>query len=59
MIVALADAITVTALALAAYEKALQPKKLVTTQGGLFEPYLGQFSIASTAAVSWFREHLG
>jgi cephalosporin-C deacetylase-like acetyl esterase len=59
MIVALADTITVTDLALAAYEKALQPKKLVTTQGGHFEPYLGQFSIASTAALSWFREHLG
>jgi uncharacterized protein len=53
MIVALADAITLTHLGLAAYEKALQPKKLVTTQGGHFEPYLGQFSIASILV----REH--
>jgi hypothetical protein len=42
-----------------AYEQALEPKKLVTIDGGHFDPYLGQFAAASTAAVSWFRQHLG
>jgi uncharacterized protein len=59
MIVALADHITLTDLELRAYEQALEPKKLVTIDGGHFDPYLGQFAAASTAAVSWFRQHLG
>ena len=42
-----------------AYEQALEPKKLVTIDGGHFDPYLGQFAAASTAAVSWFRQHVG
>ena len=58
MIVALADHITLTDLALGAYEQALEPKKLVTIEGGHFDPYLGQFATASGAAVSWFRQHL-
>jgi len=58
MVVALNDTITVTDLALAAYERALEPKKLVTIQGGHFDPYLGQFPTSSAAAVAWFREHL-
>ena len=59
MIVALADRITQTDLQLRAYEQALQPKKLVTIDGGHFDPYLSQFDPASTAAVSWFAQHLG
>jgi uncharacterized protein len=58
MVVALNDTITVTDLALAAYERALEPKKLVTIQGGHFDPYLGQFPTSSAAAVAWFRQHL-
>ena len=58
MIVAMQDTITVTDLALAAYERALDPKKLVTIQGGHFDPYLRQFPTSSAAAVAWFREHL-
>jgi uncharacterized protein len=58
MVVALNDTITVTDLALAAYERALEPKKLVTIQGGHFDPYLGQFPTSSAAAVAWFLEHL-
>jgi uncharacterized protein len=58
MIVALADHITLTDLVLGAYEEALEPKKLVTIEGGHFDPYLGQFATASGAAVSWFRQHL-
>jgi uncharacterized protein len=59
LVVALNDTITVTDLALAAYERALEPKRLVTIAGGHFDPYLGQFAKASGAAVDWFREHLG
>lgn len=58
MVVALADTITVTDLALAAYQRALEPKKLVTIQGGHFDPYLSQFHVSSAAAVAWFHEHL-
>ena len=59
MIVALADNITLTDLQLRAYEQMLEPKKLVTIDGGHFDPYLGQFAATSTVAVSWFRQHLG
>jgi hypothetical protein len=58
MVVALNDTITGTDLALTAYERALEPKKLVMIPGGHFDPYLGQFSAASAAAVAWFRDHL-
>jgi len=58
MVVALNDTITMTDLALAAYERALEPKKLVTIQGGHFDPYLWQFLTSSAAAVAWFRDHL-
>lgn len=58
MIVGLHDTITVTDLALAAYERALQPKRLVTIDGGHFEPYLARFDEAGGAAIAWFREHL-
>ena len=58
MIVSLHDTITVADLALAAYERALQPKKLVTIPGGHFEPYLDRFVEAGGAAREWFTEHL-
>jgi cephalosporin-C deacetylase-like acetyl esterase len=58
MVVGLHDTVTVTDLALAAYERALEPKKLVTINGGHFDPYLGQFDIAGSAARDWFIEHL-
>ena len=58
IIVALSDNITLTDLQLRAYEQILEPKKLVTVEGGHFDPYLKQFPRASEAAVSWFRQHL-
>jgi uncharacterized protein len=58
MVVGLRDTITLTDLALGAYEAALQPKKLVTIDGGHFDPYLSRFTEASGAAVAWFTEHL-
>jgi uncharacterized protein len=57
-IVALNDTITVTDLALAAYERAPEPKKLALIPGGHFDPYLSNFEQASAAARAWFRSHL-
>lgn len=58
MIVGLDDTITVADLALAAYEKALHPKKLVTIAGGHFDAYLDNFPTAANAAAEWFTRHL-
>lgn len=58
MVVAMQDTVTVTDLALDGYEKALQPKKLVTITGGHFDPYQTQFDAAGGAAAGWFTEHL-
>ncbi|MFO1099538.1 MAG: alpha/beta hydrolase [Xanthobacteraceae bacterium] len=59
LIVALGDTIAVADLALAAYERALEPKRLVTIPGGHFDAYLGHFARSSSAATEWFSEHLG
>jgi cephalosporin-C deacetylase-like acetyl esterase len=58
MVVGLNDTITVTALALAAYERALEPKRLELVPGGHFDPYVSQFDQSSRAALDWFRAHL-
>lgn len=58
MVVATHDTVTLTDLELAAYEKALEPKRLVTIEGGHFAPYLSEFNRSSTAALDWFRQHL-
>ncbi|HVJ55716.1 MAG TPA: alpha/beta hydrolase [Aliidongia sp.] len=58
LVVARDDKVTVTDLALAAYERALEPKRLVLIPGGHFDPYLSQFPLAEAAATAWFREHL-
>jgi fermentation-respiration switch protein FrsA (DUF1100 family) len=58
LIVALSDTITLTDLELGAYERARQPKKLVTIPGGHFDPYTTRFSESSSAARAWFAEHL-
>ena len=59
MIVAMRDGVTMTDLALAAYERALEPKKLVMVQGGHFDPYVANFEDSKNAAVAWFGQHLG
>jgi uncharacterized protein len=58
MVVALGDVLTVADLALAAYERALAPKRLVTLAGGHFDAYVDEFETASKAAVEWFTQHL-
>ena len=58
MVVAAQDHLTVADEALAAYERALQPKKLLLLKGGHFEAYVEDFDAASGAARDWFLEHL-
>jgi uncharacterized protein len=58
MIVATQDSITLTDLALEAYERAHEPKKLVMIPGGHFDPYLSSFDVSCGAALKWFQEHL-
>jgi FAD binding domain len=48
-----------TDLALEAYQRAREPKRLVLLPGGHFEAYTGDFDRASGAARDWFLEHLG
>ena len=56
--VAAGDHLTVCDLAIEAYERALEPKKLVVLSGGHFDAYVADFDAASGAAADWFREHL-
>jgi fermentation-respiration switch protein FrsA (DUF1100 family) len=58
MVVALQDHLTVADEALAAYERALHPKQLVTLKGGHFDAYVADFDAASGAAAAWFKQHL-
>jgi fermentation-respiration switch protein FrsA (DUF1100 family) len=58
LVVARDDKLTVADLALAAYERALEPKRLALIPGGHFDPYLDQFPLAAAAATEWLREHL-
>lgn len=58
MVVALGDVLTVADLALAAYERALEPKRLVTLPGGHFDAYVKDFDASAKPAVEWFTQHL-
>ena len=59
MIVDTADQLAPADLALAAYERALQPKQLVLLSGGHFAAYIEDFAASSAAARDWFVNHLG
>ncbi len=54
LVVARDDRLTVTDVALAAYERALEPSVLALIPGGYFNPYLDQFALAEAAATDWF-----
>jgi fermentation-respiration switch protein FrsA (DUF1100 family) len=58
MIVAVDDVMTPAEDALAAYHRALEPKRLVLVPGGHYAAYTDQFSLTSGAARDWFVEHL-
>jgi fermentation-respiration switch protein FrsA (DUF1100 family) len=59
LIVAVKDHLAVSDLAIAAYERAFEPKKLVLLPGGHFEAYVEAFDQSSGPACDWFRAHLG
>jgi fermentation-respiration switch protein FrsA (DUF1100 family) len=52
------DVLTPTDLALAAYERAREPKKLQILPGGHFDAYVDGFDVSGPAARDWFLEHL-
>jgi len=58
MLVQREDHLTIADLALAAYEEARQPKKLITMPGGHFAAYIDNFATAGPGARDWFVEHL-
>ena len=58
MVVAAGDHLTVADEALAAFGRALEPKKLVLLKGGHFDAYVADFDAAGGAARDWFVEHL-
>ena len=58
MVVAKNDVITPTDLALAAYERAVEPKRLKLIDRGHFDAYRSEFEASSLAARDWFVEHL-
>jgi hypothetical protein len=58
MCVAREDVVTPTELAIEAYERVREPKRLVLLPGGHFDAYVDGFDISSAAATDWFSEHL-
>lgn len=58
MVIAAGDHLAVADKAFAAYNRALEPKKLVVLAGGHFEAYIEDFDKASGAARDWFVQHL-
>jgi len=59
MVVAAGDHLTVSDEALAAYARALEPKKLTLLAGGHFDAYVKDFDRSSAPARDWFVLHLG
>ena len=58
LIVAVKDHLAVSDLAIAAYERAYEPKKLVLLPGGHFDAYVEEFDQSSGPARDWFCTHL-
>ena len=58
MVVGDADVVCPTDLALEAFSRARQPKRLELYPGGHFSAYTDQFERAAGAATDWFLEHL-
>ncbi len=58
MIIGCQDTLTCYDLQLEAYNRALEPKKLVMLNGGHFSCYDEEFDLACGSAVDWFTTHL-
>jgi fermentation-respiration switch protein FrsA (DUF1100 family) len=58
MIIADGDHLAVAEEAFIAYNRALEPKKLVVLKGGHFDAYIKDFEASSSIACDWFLTHL-
>ena len=58
MVVAENDVLTPTDLAIEAYARAREPKKLEIIPGGHFDAYTVGFERSATPAANWFKQHL-
>jgi uncharacterized protein len=58
LIVALGDQLAPPDLALEAYSRAKEPKKLVLLPGDHFSPYSDEFALTGNEARDWFTRHL-
>jgi fermentation-respiration switch protein FrsA (DUF1100 family) len=58
MLVAQGDHLTVSDLAIAAFQSANEPRKLVILPGGHFDAYVKGFDLASAPARDWFVQYL-
>jgi fermentation-respiration switch protein FrsA (DUF1100 family) len=58
MVVAAGDHLTVSDLAIGAFERAREPKRLEILPGGHFDAYVADFERSSGAACDWFAAHL-
>ena len=58
MVIGANDHLTVADEALAAFNRALEPKKLVLLPGGHFDAYTTDFPTASSEAADWFTNQL-
>jgi fermentation-respiration switch protein FrsA (DUF1100 family) len=58
MIVALNDHLAVSDLAITAFERAYEPKRLVLMRGAHFDAYVEGFDQSAGPACEWFRTHL-
>jgi len=58
MVVGDSDVVCPTDLALEAFNRAREPKRLRLYPGGHFSAYTDQFEVAAHAATEWFGEHL-
>jgi fermentation-respiration switch protein FrsA (DUF1100 family) len=58
MLIAAGDHLTVADEAFAAYNRALEPKRLVILEGGHFDAYVKAFEHSSKAARDWLLKHL-
>ena len=59
MVVAAGDHLVPAELAIAAFDTAHEPKRLIILPGGHFDAYVRTFEAASAPARDWFAAHLG
>ncbi|GAA4283664.1 alpha/beta hydrolase [Brevibacterium daeguense] len=52
------DVLAPTRFAIAAYEKAFEPKKMIILPGGHFDAYVDAFELSSGEALAWFQNQL-